>query len=907
MRNIFNIINALQPLHWFILLVVGVIGTFGTYVIGHYIEEGAIESWIRQAELDVAVATTTAQSWLAQSETIISGLALGFRDPQRVTTEEFENLVFLAEDWNSEFSLDAVAIVQRVLRPQRSEFEGVLGSALAHANDPSKAVSDAFMHMVVVKSTETEGPLRPLVDLLTMPEMGAVATTAQRVPDKAILGPAFTGSNGRLYSLVGISLAQLDQSFIVVGQVDLSEFIENLLSNYVPDGLVLRISERDSEARAETLLRPIYGPLEAGDDTVHTVTIRVTRGQARWNYDWDVTPEYLGGAPTATVTMVQIGGLIITVLVVYTIGLLSFQNSLIKAEVKEQTKELTHAKAMLLQSHDQLEGLVTQRTAALQESEAGYREIFEESPVGIRTEDWSQVKQAIDRVTQDGAADLARHLDANPEFLVELYELSGYKTEISRATLAMYQAPNKEALQKDRGERITAEELSMVGDIMLSFLSGKWNQEFEGPHMLADGEIIHVHSRLVMPPRHRDDWSRVIYAIDDISERKLAESELRQAEEQLRQAQKMEAIGQLTGGVAHDFNNLLAIIQGNAELLGESLSGKQADLLSPMTRATKRGAELTQRLLAYSRQQPLAPQAIDLVALVSGMSGLLSRTLGETIQIEIRADSDLCMALADPGQVENALLNLALNARDAMPEGGKLTIECANGRLEEAYLAGNPETKSGDYAMLVVSDEGVGMTSEVQSHAFEPIFTTKEVGQGSGLGLSMIYGFAEQSGGHVTISSEEGHGTTIKLFLPRAEKAVGVREGAVTEIPRAKGETILVIEDDTDVRQLAVAMLQDLGYRVLQAPDGNAALLLLKESSAPDLLLSDVVLPYGLSGPDVAEKVKRELPAIKLLFMSGYTDYGTHHSGLTESGAELLNKPFRKQELARKVRRALES
>ncbi len=383
-------------------------------------------------------------------------------------------------------------------------------------------------------------------------------------------------------------------------------------------------------------------------------------------------------------------------------------------------------------------------------------------------------------------------------------------------------------------------------------------------------------------------------------------TERRQAEEALRQAQKMEAVGQLTGGVAHDFNNLLAVVMGNTELLQERLGGEDK-LLSAILRATERGAELTQRLLAFSRKQTLLPQAVELNTLVGGMTNLLRWTLGETFEIKTSSAPGLWRANVDPGQLENTLLNLAINARDAMPEGGTLVIETGNASLNEAYARNHSDVTVGDYVMLAVSDSGSGMSPEVLEHAMEPFFTTKEMGEGSGLGLAMIYGFAKQTGGHVAIYSEEGHGTTVKLYLPRAgEDTAQAGEETATEAPRARGETVLVVEDDADVRQLAVAMLEDLGYRVLQAPDGWAALLVLEESAPPDLLFSDMVLPRGLSGPDLAEKVKRELPAIKVLFMSGYTEYATRHNGLAGNGAELLNKPFRKRELALKVREVLD-
>ncbi len=377
-------------------------------------------------------------------------------------------------------------------------------------------------------------------------------------------------------------------------------------------------------------------------------------------------------------------------------------------------------------------------------------------------------------------------------------------------------------------------------------------------------------------------------------------------EERLRQAQKMEAVGQLTGGVAHDFNNLLAVIQGNAELLAEG-GGSENAMMQAVLRASRRGAELTHRLLAFSRQQPLQPQATDLAKLVGSMTGLLKRTLGETIEIETAAKHGLAQVMADPGQIENALLNLAINARDAMPEGGKLIIECQDARLDEAYVARNPEAVAGDYVVLAVSDTGSGMSAEVQAQAFEPFFTTKEVGQGSGLGLSMVYGFAKQSGGHVTIYNEKGQGTTVKVYLPRAEVvARGEEESQSAAIPQGLGETILVIEDDADVRALAVHMLEGLGYGTISVADASSADAKLADGTMPDLVLSDVVLPGGISGPEFARTACETYPGLKVIFMSGYATEAVKRSGFLSSDKVLLNKPFQRKQLAKALREALD-
>ena len=380
----------------------------------------------------------------------------------------------------------------------------------------------------------------------------------------------------------------------------------------------------------------------------------------------------------------------------------------------------------------------------------------------------------------------------------------------------------------------------------------------------------------------------------------------RRAEEQLRPAQRMEAVGQLTGGIAHDFNNLLAIILGNAELLQERV-GASNKLTQSLIRAANRGAELTQRLLAFSRLQPLRPKAIDLDTLVTGMMDMLRRTLGETIEVDTDSMPGLWPARADPGQVDNALVNLVINARDAMPGGGRLTVGTFNADLDDADPG--HESISGKFVVLAVTDTGTGMATEVLEHVFEPFFTTKEVGQGSGLGLSMVYGFAKQSGGQLTVFSEPGHGTTVRLYLPRAEaiERHAEPEAPREATPRSRGEIVLVVEDNPDVRSLTTTLLGGLGYRVLEARDGKAALAILRESPRLDLLLSDVMLPGGMSGMELATEARRRRAGIKVLFMSGYADGDAVRPSVgLDGGAPLLDKPFRRDLLARKVRQILD-
>ncbi len=382
-------------------------------------------------------------------------------------------------------------------------------------------------------------------------------------------------------------------------------------------------------------------------------------------------------------------------------------------------------------------------------------------------------------------------------------------------------------------------------------------------------------------------------------------TEVKQAEERLRHAQKLEAVGQLTGGVAHDFNNLLAIIMGNIELLSDVV-GENDRRIQTVFHAASRGAELTQRLLAFSRRQPLHPQAIELDELIEGVTHLLLRTLGETIEVEVSSSADPWPALADPGQVENALLNLAINARDAMEEGGRLGIETANVTIDAGGSGDEEEISAGDYVMLAVSDTGKGIPAEELEHVFEPFFTTKEVGKGSGLGLSMVYGFARQSGGHVTIESQVGEGTTVRLYLPRAEARpdeVGIDKTVTDRAPMAQGEVVLVVEDDPDVRELAASILQAQDYDVVTAPDGRVAMKLLDTLKRIDLLLCDIVLPGGLSGSDIADQAVQLLPGLKVLFMSGHPILRREDEG--KDLGPVIVKPFRRSDLIRRVQEVL--
>lgn len=423
---------------------------------------------------------------------------------------------------------------------------------------------------------------------------------------------------------------------------------------------------------------------------------------------------------------------------------------------------------------------------------------------------------------------------------------------------------------------------------------------FDTVHRRKDGSEYNVEVRLQLMGTEQPPV--FIAFILDVTERI-------RTEEQLRQAMKMEAIGRLTGGVAHDFNNILTVVQGNLELLEDKLDDVgHRDLIRRAIGASERAAMLTHRLLAFGRKQPLRPRTIDVNHLVSGMKDMLVRMLGEKIHVETKLSDEIWKTKIDPAELESALLNLAVNARDAMPDGGTLTIETGNIVLDENYAERNGEVEPGEYVLVSVIDNGEGMPAEILETAFEPFVTTKEVGEGSGLGLSTVYGYVRQSGGHAKIFSRPGAGTTVRLHLPRQSTAP---EKYIERIPsidksRSRGETVLVVEDDEGVRALAVCILENLGYVAIEAEDGPVALNMIQKSGYIDAIFTDVVLPNGMSGVALANAARELRPNIKVLFTSGYSEEIIAKNALRGECATLIQKPYKKSVLAQKLRQLLD-
>ena len=527
------------------------------------------------------------------------------------------------------------------------------------------------------------------------------------------------------------------------------------------------------------------------------------------------------------------------------------------------------AEAKLRESHEQLEARVRERTAELRESENRIRLITDTIPV------------------------LIGYLDAERRYRF-----------VNQKYAEWFGVPAETFLGRPFGERlepVLARRLRQHVDVALGGQSTHVEFELATP---VERRYARAYFIPHVPPRLEAEAARAVGCFvltEDLTE-------YRQAQMALNQAQKLKAVGQLTGGVAHDFNNLLTIILGNLAMLEEGLRDNPELYKSAHTamNAARRGADLTRRLLAFSRQQALQPRLLAPAQQLREIAELLARTLGANIELETAANPTVWNVRVDPGQLTNAVLNLAINARDAMPGGGRLRIEAHNVTLDQAYTGRYPDVVAGDYVRLTVADTGTGMTPEVVERAFEPFFTTKKLGAGTGLGLSMVYGFVKQSGGHVRIHSQVGAGTTVELYLPRhvprGRETVAAAETAPDENRLRGRERVLLVEDDPDIRDFVARTLTGFGYGVREAANGREALARLALDASVDLLLSDMTMPGGISGYDLVLEARRQRPELRVLLMSGFTDM----AGQLPADCALLEKPFQKLDLARAVRLTLD-
>ncbi|KQS03588.1 hypothetical protein ASG11_04410 [Sphingomonas sp. Leaf357] len=511
--------------------------------------------------------------------------------------------------------------------------------------------------------------------------------------------------------------------------------------------------------------------------------------------------------------------------------------------------------------------------------------------------------ETTDSIVAERASSAARNrLFEMTRDLFGVATFDGYLKTINPAWSAILGRPHNELIAHPFSDIIHPDDLATTGDVVATLMGGEPVHQFHVRLLKGDGTPVAFAWSAVPDTK---PGSGLFYTVGrDITEQ-------RRIEEALRQSQKMEAVGQLTGGIAHDFNNLLTAVTGGLEMLGLRLQAGQYDKLDRYITMAQTGASraaaLTQRLLAFSRRQTLAPTPTDANRLIAGMEEIIDRTLGPEIELKIEATEGLWHVLVDAPQLENALLNLCINARDAMPEGGRLTIETNNKHLD-ARAATSQDLPEGEYVSLCVTDTGTGMSPEIIDRVFDPFFTTKPIGQGTGLGLSMIYGFVRQSGGQVRIYSEVGHGTTMCLYLPRYLGAVATASSAEGErepLHATPGETILIVEDEIAIRQLVSEILTEAGYRVFEASTGPAGVKVMRSDERIDLLITDVGLPGGLNGRQVADAGRAVRPMLKVLFVTGYAANAAVGAGNLDKGMEILTKPFNIGELERRVHKMI--
>ncbi len=529
-----------------------------------------------------------------------------------------------------------------------------------------------------------------------------------------------------------------------------------------------------------------------------------------------------------------------------------------------------------------------------------------QGPLLARSVRYAMERHRASQALRESQESLSRVISSAADAIITK-DLNGITTSWNPAAERLFGYSAEEVLGKSLLMLFPPDRMNEERQILERIEKGERVEHFESVRIRKDGRPVQV-DLTISPMRNRE--GRITGASKiarDISAQKEAEEALRKSEEQLRQSQKMEAVGQLAGGVAHDFNNLLGVILGCAELISEC-----ADLIQVRKRAEEiqkagqRAADLTRQLLAFSRKQMLEPKIIDLNAKVSKMTDMLARLVGEDVEIRTSLPANLGKVRADPSQIEQILMNLVVNAREAMPNGGNITIETENVKLDEAYAGSHTSVLPGSYVMIAVSDSGMGMDAEISAHIFEPFFTTKA--NGTGLGLATVYGAVKQSGGNIWVYSEPGKGTTFKIYLPRVDGAVDGSGGAQRSAATPEGtETILLVEDSASLRDVTKEFLQIAGYNVVEAKDGKDALRVARmHEERIHLLLTDVVMP-GMGGRELANEIKQIHPETRILFMSGYTSNAIVHRGVLDEELSLLTKPFTRSGLTQKVREMLNS
>jgi len=546
---------------------------------------------------------------------------------------------------------------------------------------------------------------------------------------------------------------------------------------------------------------------------------------------------------------------------------------------------------------------------ALSPGEMRYKSIFLHSAVSLWEEDISALRAALRDLKSSGVGDLAVWLDSHQDFLVLAAQLIRV-VDVNHATLALYEVTSAESLRGPLAARLDLRDQAArasMRDNVLAIWEGRRYCEAESNAVTTTGKRIDIAIRMYIPPES-DPYPYMLVSVLDISARVQAEAALRKSEEQLLQARKMEAVGRLAGGIAHDFNNLITVIRGYTELVEESLpeTGPARADMREVKRAVDRAADLTAQLLAFSRKQILQPRIVSLNEIVHRMEKILSRMIGEDIELAMLLEPDVGNVRADPGQMEQVIMNLAANARDAMPRGGTLSFQTANVDLDAAAARVHPEMAPGQYVTLTVSDTGSGMDGQTLERIFEPFFTTKELGKGTGLGLATVYGIVKQSGGYIYCSSEMGVGTSFQIHLPRVFEMRSADPGSQPDVrPGRRGGIVLLVEDEEALRNYCREILERNGYDVLVAASGEAALELIRSPRREvDLLLTDVVMPR-MSGPELGRRLRVLQPDVRILYMSGYAEDPVSRHGILEPGADLVEKPFDGAGLLRRVRASL--